>query len=79
MQERIWDAAGLGISGLCIVHCLALPVAAVSLPAVGVIAHAEWVHWSLLAVAAPAAALALWPRRHAGTRRTIAVAAASAC
>lgn len=60
------DATGAGISGLCILHCLALPVAASALPMLGVFREAEWVHVVLFALAAPIAVLALarsgvWP------------------
>lgn len=75
MQERVWDA-GLGVSALCLVHCLALPVAAASLPALGFVAEAEWMHWSLLAIAAPPALFALRARHgHAGSRLVLGAAA----
>jgi len=65
MQHRVWDAAGTSVSALCLVHCLALPVAAAAVPVLTTLAEAEWIHWSLLAAAAPTAALALTslPRR----------------
>ena len=49
----------LSLSGLCLLHCLALPVLAVALPFLGVLADAEWVHWLFVALAVPASALAL--------------------
>lgn len=54
-------ASALGLS--CIAHCLALPVAAVSLPALMPIAQAEWVHWLLAAfsILASSAVLSLAP------------------
>lgn len=47
------------MSGLCLVHCLALPVLSAALPALGALAEAEWVHVAILVMAAPTAALAL--------------------
>lgn len=57
---RPWlDISGLALSAACIVHCLALPVVASLLPALGAWAEAEWVHWLFIAVAAPVAYIAL--------------------
>lgn len=62
------DIVGAGCSGLCIVHCLALPVAiAVGLPVAGLsIVTGEWVHIALGTVVIVLAVLAFpagW-RRH---------------
>lgn len=54
---RLGDMAAIGLSGLCMAHCLALPIAAAFLPLAGVWAEAEWVHWAFALVAAP---LSLW-------------------
>lgn len=67
------DVAAVGLSIGCAVHCLALPIAATSLPALGVVAEAEWIHWAVLALAAPIAWLAL---RHAHARWRIRILAA---
>ena len=40
----VLDASAMTLSALCLIHCLALPVLAVSLPVFGVWAEAEWVH-----------------------------------
>ncbi|MBX9617195.1 MAG: MerC domain-containing protein [Caulobacteraceae bacterium] len=53
------DGVAITLSGLCLVHCLALPVLAITLPFLGVFAEAEWVHWLFVALAVPASALAL--------------------
>ena len=42
------DGAGICVSGLCILHCLALPFAASLLPMFGAVAENEWVHKSLV-------------------------------
>lgn len=54
------DASAISISALCIVHCLAIPVLAAFLPVVGVLAEAEWVHRTLVAIALPITAYALF-------------------
>ena len=63
------DRAGVAISALCLVHCLALPLIAAALPAVDAWVDPSThhrVHWGLLAVALPIslAALASGARRH---------------
>jgi len=60
-MNRALDAAGVGLSTLCLVHCLALPVAAAAAPLAAHVAEAEWVHWAIVALAAPAAILAITP------------------
>lgn len=47
------DSVAVGLSGLCLVHCLALPLSASLLPMTGAWAEAEWVHWLFIAAAAP--------------------------
>jgi hypothetical protein len=51
------DASAVGLSALCLVHCLALPALALLLPVLGLWAHAEWVHVVFVLVAAPVALL----------------------
>ena len=48
------DRVAVTLSLLCIAHCVALPLVAVALPFVSVVADAEWVHWvfAVLAVVA---------------------------
>ncbi len=54
------DASAIGLSMLCLAHCLLLPVLAALLPALGTWAQAEWVHPVFAAIAAPLAGTALW-------------------
>ena len=61
---RLLDGSAMGLSGLCLIHCLALPVMAALLPALGAWAQAEWVHVVFVAFAAPMAALALLRPAH---------------
>ncbi|MEN5147001.1 MerC domain-containing protein [Brevundimonas diminuta] len=59
-RTQTWgDFAAIGLSCLCMVHCLALPVAASLLPLFGTFAEAPWVHWVFAATAAPIAAWTL--------------------
>jgi len=58
------DAAAIGLSLGCAAHCLALPILAASIPLLEAVSEAEWVHWTILSLAAPVAVLAL---RHAQT------------
>jgi hypothetical protein len=53
------DASAIGLSGLCLAHCLLLPVAAALLPALAAAAEAEWLHLAFAASALPIAGLAL--------------------
>jgi len=69
MRPQRLDALGLAISIVCVVHCLALPLAALLLPALALrLDHGtdHQLHWLLLALAAPVSSLALWrgARRH---------------
>ncbi|MCI4643412.1 MAG: MerC domain-containing protein [Hyphomonadaceae bacterium] len=54
------DASAITLSGLCLVHCLALPLMAAILPLAGVWAEAEWVHQLFVAVALPISGFAIW-------------------
>lgn len=55
----------MSLSGLCLVHCLVLPLAAAALPLVGSWAESAWVHIGLVMIAAPVAARALLVGRRA--------------
>jgi MerC mercury resistance protein len=52
------DRLAAGLSSLCLLHCLALPLALALLPAfadspLGAAHSPHWVHWALIAVALP--------------------------
>lgn len=53
------DASAVGLSTACLLHCLALPVAAAVLPALGVVADNEWIHRGFVLVAMVVTGLAL--------------------
>lgn len=73
---RLLDLSAISLSGLCVVHCLALPLAAVALPMLGGLAEAEWAHAAFVAAAAPLAAAALIDWRGRATDWSLVVAAA---
>lgn len=62
------DRWGLVLSGVCLVHCLALPLSLLVLPTLSVwlSGHAHAVHWVLLSLALVVSSSAWWQgyRRH---------------
>lgn len=56
------DASAITISGLCLIHCLALPVLAGVLPMAGVWAEAEWVHKVFVLLAVPISGYAVFAK-----------------
>lgn len=66
MRSSSLDVAGMSLSGLCLVHCLALPIAAAFLPSFAAWTHTEWLHWAFVAVAVPTTTLALNRAHSAG-------------
>lgn len=67
-QQQRLDRWAIGLSALCLVHCLAIPATLLVLPlfAHELISHQSWVHWLLLVLALPLSAFALLRgyRRH---------------
>ena len=62
-QQQRLDSLGLMLSAVCLVHCLALPLAAILIPAFSLGFDEETdhaFHWWLLAFAVPISSLALW-------------------
>ena len=47
------DGLAISLSGLCLIHCLALPILSASLPIVGMWAEAEWLHKAFVVAAFP--------------------------
>ena len=56
----LFDVSALALSGLCLLHCLALPLLAALLPLLGTWSEAEWVHGLFVLIAAPLTSYALW-------------------
>ena len=59
MGGRAIDASAITLSGLCLIHCLALPLMAAFLPLAGVVAEAEWVHKAFVLAALPLSGFAI--------------------
>ena len=64
-KEPLLDGVAAALSSLCLLHCLLLPVGLGLAPVIaglsGVHGHGgAWVHWGLLALAAPVSVYALW-------------------
>lgn len=66
---HLLDGSAIGLSGLCLAHCLLLPLAAALLPALGAWADIEWVHALFVLIAAPLSGLALLAGPKSGARR----------
>jgi len=62
-SPKILDVSAVGLSGLCMAHCLALPVLALSVPVAGLWAEASWFHPLCIAIAAPLTLAAMADRR----------------
>lgn len=57
------DATAIGLSGLCLAHCLLLPFAVAALPVLGQVAGNHLVHQVLILLAAP---LSIWALHRTG-------------
>lgn len=79
MRTLPWfDAAAVSLSGLCLAHCIALPVAAALLPSLASWTQAPWLHWAFVALALPTTAAALLRTWRARTLSPAVAAAAIA-
>lgn len=74
-QRQTWlDGAAAGVSLLCLVHCLALPLLIAALPALSqMLAVPEGFHRGVALIALPASAVALLSgfRRHRSARAMV--------
>ncbi|MEM9054234.1 MAG: MerC domain-containing protein [Pseudomonadota bacterium] len=52
------DLSGIGLSALCLIHCLAMPLLAAALPVLAVFSEAEWLHRAFVLLAIPVAGVA---------------------
>ena len=69
------DRGAATLSALCLVHCLALPALAVSLPLAGLLAEAEWLHRLFVLLAIPLSLLAFSARVGSSSRALLRVCA----
>lgn len=53
------DGSAIALSGLCLIHCLLLPVLSATLPIAGALGEAEWLHKAFIVAALPFALIAL--------------------
>lgn len=59
-RSTLWDRIGIGVSGLCAVHCLLMPLALAALPLwPAAYALHEWLHPALAALLVPVTVLAM--------------------
>ena len=59
MLSHRTDAVAVSLAFLCVIHCLAFPVLASTLPLIGVVSESEWVHKVFVALALPASVISL--------------------
>lgn len=64
------DLYAAGLSALCLVHCLALPLLALSLPLISGVSENPLVHRALVLLAAPATLWVGWQSLPVSTQRT---------
>jgi hypothetical protein len=77
LTNRVLDASAITLSGLCLVHCLALPALAVTLPLTGLWAEQEWVHQLFALSALPITVFAMTRPFHEGARTSFILLAGS--
>ena len=75
-SSDLLDLSAMSVSGLCLIHCLALPVMSVALPVAGALAEAEWLHKLLVLAAVPITATAILQDRMVRGWREFALIAA---
>jgi len=66
-DERLWDGLGLTLSGLCALHCLALPLGLFALlPFLDRLPDEHEFHWAMALAIVPIGLIAFWRgyRRH---------------
>ena len=71
-RQRL-NTVGLALSGVCLIHCIALPLVALAIPALTLgldLQTDHALHWVLLTCAIPISSLALWSgAKRAGDHR----------
>ena len=63
------DLCAVGLSTLCVIHCVALPVLVALLPAIGQAAESELVHRILALAAVPVSLRVIWKTRPVNRNR----------
>ncbi len=73
------DGLAITVSGLCLIHCLALPLMAAALPVLAGLAEAEWLHKGFVALAVPLAGFAFFQTHGSRARAVFGVFALLGC
>lgn len=58
-KSKWLDLASMGLSALCVAHCLLLPFMIAALPMFGAVAQNDWMHKALVLMALPTSILAV--------------------
>lgn len=74
-SNAVLDVSAMVLSGLCMVHCLALPLLSAFLPLAGALADIEWLHQAFVLTALPITLLAIHRSRHGGEGKRFTVLA----
>jgi hypothetical protein len=56
----LFDRIGIVLSGLCVVHCVALPLVLPFVTTIAAFAHSEWTHLALAMLIVPTVAYSAW-------------------
>ncbi len=65
-SSTVLDASAISVSGLCLIHCLALPLLSVILPMAGTLGESELLHRIFVLMAVPITATAIVQDRASG-------------
>lgn len=60
------DLVAVGLSAVCLIHCLGLPLLATALPIMAAAAEAEWIHKLFVLLALPISISVMWRRADYG-------------
>jgi hypothetical protein len=71
------DHSAITVSTLCLIHCLVLPVIVTSLPVLGVLSEAEWLHRLFVLIAMPLSLIAFLPPLKTGYKHLMRLLAIS--
>jgi hypothetical protein len=69
--RMMWDKIGVSLSGLCLIHCLVLPLVAAVMPWLGGVIEDERIHLLFAAVTVPVALIAFIPGYLRHRRRSV--------
>ncbi|MEM1087201.1 MAG: MerC domain-containing protein [Pseudomonadota bacterium] len=70
-RSKLLDISGVGLSCLCLLHCMALPLLVVSAPVLAVFSENEAIHKVLVLLALPVALLAIFTTQQTRSRPLI--------